>query len=102
MTLLRAEPIDRIRDSKEYEKANKKMDKTFVAELLQKPDKELEDIIIKHSVNIKEAKDKLLANSNYQKVKEDLSLFNSGLSEATAVDKTALDFCTRILKERRK
>lgn len=102
MTLLRADVNDRIRESKEFEKANKKMDKAFVGELIQKDDKSLEDIIIKHSVNIKEAKDKLDANSAYQKVCEDKKLFESGLKEATSTDKLALDFCTRILKERRK
>lgn len=94
--------IDRIRDSKEYDKAQKKLDKTFVAELIQKPDSELEDIIVKHSVNIKSATDKLKENSAYQKAVEDLKMFNAGLREALEPDRVALDFCTRVLKERNK
>jgi undecaprenyl pyrophosphate synthase len=96
------EPNDRIRDSKEYDKANKKLDKSFVSELMQKSDKEIEDIIVKHSVNIKTATDKLKENSAYIKACEDKALFDAGLRESLAPDRVALDFCTRILKERNK
>lgn len=96
------DPIDRIRDSKEYDKAQKKLDKAYVAELLQKDDVALEDIIVKHSINIKTATDKLKENSAYQKVCEDKSVFESGLREALLPDRVCLDFCTRVLKERNK
>lgn len=94
--------LDRIKTSKEYETAQKKMGKEQVMEYLKKPDAELEDFIAKNAVFIKNKQDELKNNSTYNRIIEDKKNLEGGLKEALAPYKASVDFCTRILNERKK
>lgn len=81
------------------EKATKKLGKDTVTEMNAMSEEDLRQVIVQANSSMKEAKDKLDANPEYQQAKADLSLLQSSKKEVDARQKAKIEYALTRLSD---